>query len=72
MLLLAISGATIIEAIIWIVIAAVIFYLVNWALGYIGVAEPFAKVIRVILAILVVLFLVNALLLLIGKPLFTW
>ncbi len=70
--LLVIEGSTIIEAVIWIVIAAVIFYLANWALAYIGVGEPFAKVVRVILALLVLLFLINALLMLMGKPLFKW
>lgn len=72
LILTAITGAVLIQALIWLVIGGVIFWLVNWGIGYIGVPEPFNKVIRVILVIVVVIFCINALLLLVGKPLFTW
>lgn len=71
-LLLTVSGATIIQALLWLVIGAVIFFIINWGLGYIGIGEPFNKVIRVILVVVIVLFCINALLMLVGKPLFTW
>lgn len=71
-LLLAISGATLLEAILWLVIGAVIFWIITWGIGYIGIPEPFNKVIRVILVVVVCIFCVNALLILVGKPLFTW
>jgi hypothetical protein len=72
LLLFTISGATLLEALIWLVIGGVIFWIVSWGIAYIGVPEPFNKVIRVILVIVVVVFCVNALLLLIDKPLFKW
>jgi hypothetical protein len=72
MLLLAITGATLLEALIWLIIGGVIFWIVSWGISYIGIPEPFNKVIKVILVLVVVIFCVNALLLLVGKPLFTW
>ena len=71
-ILLTITGAVLLEALLWLIIGAVIFFLVQWAIGFIGIDEPFAKIIRVILAIVVLLFCINALLMLVGKPLFTW
>jgi ABC-type multidrug transport system permease subunit len=44
------------------IFAALIFYLVIWAIGYIGIPEPFAKVIKVILVVVAVIFLVEMLL----------
>jgi len=71
-LLAAISGASLIQALIWIVIAAVIWWLINWAISYIGIPEPFNKVLRVILALVAVVFLINALLAIAGKPFITF
>lgn len=68
----AISGQTLFSVVIWIVIAAVIWGLVNWLVGYIGVPEPFNKVIRVVMAIVAVLICINALLALTGHPLVAW
>lgn len=71
-LMAAISGQSVISAVIWLLIAAVIWGLVNWLVGYIGVGEPFAKIIRVVMAILAVLICVNALLSIAGRPLIAW
>lgn len=68
----AISGESLVHAVIWIIIAGVIFWLVNWLIGYVGLPEPFAKVARVILAVLAVLMLINALLMIVGRPLIAW
>lgn len=72
MLFAAISGSSLVNAFIWILIAGVIFWLCNWLLAYVGVPEPFAKVAKIVLAIVAVLILVNALLTLTGRPLITW
>jgi hypothetical protein len=50
----------------------VIFWLLNWLIGYIGIGEPFAKVIKVILALACVLICINALLTLTGNPMVRW
>ena len=72
LLLAAISGESIIWAVIWLIIAAMVFWLISWLVAYIGVPEPFAKVIKVILAIVAVLICINALMTLAGKPLISW
>lgn len=70
--LAVISGSSLINAVIMIIVAAVIWYLLNWLIGVSGIGDPFARVARVILAVLVVIFLVNALLSLVGHPLISW
>lgn len=71
-LLAAISGEALIWVVVQIVIAAVIYWILTWGIAQIGVPEPFAKVIRVILVLLVCLFLINALLSIGGHPLIDW
>lgn len=71
-ILAAISGQAMVQAVIWLVIAAVVFWLLNWLIGYIGVGEPFAKVLKVIMAIIAVLICINALMTLAGRPLVSW
>lgn len=70
--LAAISGDQLINAVIWIVVAGVIFWLVTWLISYVGLPEPFAKVAKVIVAVVAVVFLINALLSLAGKPFINW
>jgi hypothetical protein len=57
-----ISGAALLSVFIWIVVVAVIFYLLWWLLGYIALPEPFNKILRVVLALIAVVFLINQLL----------
>jgi hypothetical protein len=71
-LLAVISGQQLINLVIWLIVAAVIFWLVNWLIDYIGIQEPFNKIIKVILAIFCVLICINALLALGGHPLVSW
>jgi len=70
-LLAAISGNQLLHAVVWVIIAGVIFWLVNWLITYVGIPEPFNKVAKVIVAIVAVVFLVNALLTIVGKPFIT-
>lgn len=67
--LAAISGETLVHAVIWIIIAGVIFWLVNWLIDYCGLPAPFNKVAKVIVAVVAVLILINALLTIAGHPL---
>lgn len=67
-----ISGHTLLAAFVWIVIAGVIFWVLNWAVAYIGVPEPFNKVLRVVLVLIALIMLINGLLMLAGRPLFSW
>lgn len=70
-LIAAISGSALVNACIWIIIAGVIFGLLMWLLQYCAVPEPFNKIARVIIAIVAVVFLINALLSLVGKSFIT-
>lgn len=71
-ILAALSGSLLLNAVIWVVIAGVIFWLLNWFIGYVGIGEPFAKVAKVIIAVVVLVLLINALLTLAGRPLISW
>lgn len=55
---------------IQLVIAGLIFYLIWWFVGFVGIPEPFSKVFRVILGLVVLIYLINLLLRLSGTALF--
>jgi uncharacterized membrane protein YtjA (UPF0391 family) len=67
-----ISGAALLSLLVYLVIGGLIFYLVWWFLGYIGLPEPFAKVAKVIVGLAALIFLINLLMSLTGTPLFRW
>ena len=48
--------------VVQIVIAGLIVMLLWWFIGYIGLPEPFNKVARVLVALVVVIYLINLLL----------
>lgn len=64
----AISGNDLVNLVVWLIVAGLIFFLVSWLIDYAKVPEPFNRVIKVIVAVVAVLILVNALLTLIGHP----
>lgn len=59
---------TLIGFVITLVIAGLIFWLLWWFVGYVGLPEPFNKVARVVIALVAVLFLLNILLGMLGHP----
>lgn len=61
-----------IAALVWIIIAALFFFIGKWAIGYIGVEEPFLKICKVVLVIGVIVFLLNAVFVLVGHPFISW
>ena len=69
--LAALSVGGLLSLVVQILVAAVVFWLVNWAIGYIGIGDPFAKTIRVVLALAAVIFLINALMSLTGNGFLT-
>ena len=71
-LLAAVSGQDILQAVIWIIVVGVIFWLLTYLVGAIPLPEPFNKVMRVILLVAAVLFLINILLGFTGHPLVSW
>lgn len=72
MIIAAISGQAIIYAVLTILVVGIIFWLLHWLIDYMKLPEPFTKVANVILAIGAVIFLINALLSLVGKQFISW
>lgn len=62
----AFALSNLIDIIIWLLIAGVIYWLGLWLVGQIGPPEPFNKIIRIILAVIVFVIVLNALLSLVG------
>jgi hypothetical protein len=71
-LLAAISGEALINCVIWLVIAGVVFWLINLLINRIPMDPTIKQVINVILILAVVLICINALLTLIGRPFINW
>lgn len=67
-LLAAVSGSDLVNAVVWIIVAGIIFWLLTFLIDYLKIPEPFNRVARVILIVVAVLFLINLLLMLVGKP----
>ncbi len=63
-----VSGA--LNLLVYLVIVALIFWCIWWFVGYVGIPEPFNKVIRVVLGLVALIIVVNILLGMIGQPIF--
>jgi hypothetical protein len=60
------------QFVITLVIVALIFWCIWWFLGYVGVPEPFNKVLRVIIGLVALVVVLNLLFGLMGTPLFAF
>lgn len=67
-----VSGSVLLNAFITLVVVGIICWLVWWFISYIALPEPFAKVARVLVALVALIFLINFLLGLTGHPLIRW
>ena len=67
----SISVEGLLSVIVYLIIIGLIFWCIWWFLGYVGVPEPFNKVIRVILGLIALVLIINLLLGLAGTPIFT-
>lgn len=67
--LAAISSNDLVGFVVWICIAGLVFWLLTWLVGYVGMGEPFTKIARAIIAIVAVLIIINALFSLTGHKL---
>jgi hypothetical protein len=63
-----VSVDSLVSTLIYLVIIALVFWLIWWFIGYVGVPEPFNKVIRVIVGLVALLILINFLLGFAGHP----
>ena len=57
-----------VEVIVYLVIVGLIFWVVWWFVGYVGVPEPFNKVIRVVMGLFALLIVISLLLSMLGHP----
>lgn len=71
-MLAAINAGTLLWAFIWVVVAGLLFWFGNWTIAYIGIGEPFNKILKVILVLVAGVILVNALLTIAGRPFIAW
>jgi len=64
-----VSVDNLIEVVIYLVILSLVFWVIWWFVGYVGVPEPFNKVIRVVIGLVALLVVVSLLLgMLTGSP----
>jgi len=68
----AISANSLVNVVVWIIAAGLIFWLLTWLIDYVGLPEPFSKIAKVIVAVIAVLMLINAIMSLAGNPLIVW
>jgi hypothetical protein len=68
----SISGQDALNLVIQLVLCGLCFWLVLWFVGWVGVPEPFLKVIKVILGLVVLVFLINLIMGLSGHPMIHW
>ena len=71
-LLAVVSGSQLLNAFVILVIGALIFWLILWFVRYVGIPEPFNKVIRVVVGLVALIFLINFLLSIIGRDFIRW
>jgi hypothetical protein len=64
------NGNDLISLLIELVVAGVIMWLIIWFIGWVGLPEPFAKIVKVILGLVILIFLINILLGFTGHPVF--
>lgn len=64
-----ISLAALVHAVILLIVAGLIFWLLQWLITYTNPPEPFRKIATVVLAIVAVLVVIGVLLSLAGYPL---
>ena len=70
--LAVITGESIMRLVITLIVAGLIYWILDWAIKATGLPDPFAKVARVILILAAVIFLINALLGIAGHGFISW
>lgn len=71
-LLAIVSAESLVNSLFFLVVVGLVFWLLWWLIGFVGLPEPFKKIATVVLAIVAVLFLVNFLFGLVGTPIVRW
>lgn len=67
LLFAAVTGSSLVSLLITVIVVGVICWLLWWLVSYIGLPAPFDKVCRVLIALVAVVFLINAILQVTGQ-----
>lgn len=67
---MALSLSGLLGIVVYLVIIGVVFWAILWFVGYVGVPEPFNKVIKVVVGLVALIIVVNLLLGFTGHPFF--
>lgn len=70
--LAAVTAGSLIQLLITVVIAYLIFLIVQWAIGQLKLQEPFSTIVRVVVVLIIAVFCINALLALGGRNFIDW
>lgn len=65
-----IAGGALLSLLVTVIVAGLIFWLLWWLIGVVGLPEPFNKIAIVIIALVAVVFLIDVLMGMAGTPLF--
>jgi len=71
-MLALISAEGLVETVVWLLGLGLIVWLLLYLVSYIGVPEPFNKIIKIVIMVFAVLVLINLVLGLMGHPLVGW
>jgi len=66
------SVEAVVLAVVYLIIAGIIFGLLFWAINFVGLPEPFGKLARVVLVLGAVFVCIAVLLSMIGHPIVRW
>jgi hypothetical protein len=66
------NSNNLIQAVVWIVVAALVYFILNWAITKVGLPEPFNKIATVIIVLIAVIMLINGIFMLTGHAMFNW
>ena len=61
-----------VDLVVWLLIAAAFYWLAKWLVGEIAPEPPFDKIIKIVMAIIVFVIVLNALLSVAGSPLISF
>jgi len=64
-----INVSSLVDLVIWLLIAAAFYWLAKWLIGEIAPEPPFDKIIKIVVALIVFVLVLNALLTVAGSPL---
>lgn len=67
-----ISAEAVVSGVIFLIVMGMVFWLLWWLADYVGLPEPFNKVIHVVLAVAAVVVLIGILMGLAGHPIIRW